>query len=160
MTLACALAPCARAGAANLDVRPLSVDFGMVTAHTPTDPATITVHNLGPDAVVLADATADVADIAVDNRKLKKDLAPDETTTFSVTFTPPTTGQHAGHVFVNLGGDLTAADVPVTVTGVTPTGIIVRQMGGCSLGAPLPSSSRWLAVAVVALAIGLVRRRR
>ncbi len=102
--------------------------------------------NLGAAPIALAGVTSDSEDFVVDRTALKADLAPDETTTFTVTFVPGAAGTRSGYASVYRDG-VAAPVATIPLMGNAVRAPVRGVTGGCVVDdtAAAPSLARYFA---------------
>ena len=141
------------------DNAPGAFDFGSVNMGSSSTAQTFTIQNLGT-------ATADLTGLAVTSTNateftftapLVTTLAPNATTTFTVSFSPSAAGARTGVINlasndadenpfeINVGGtgtvcipNYTAANIPVSFSDISGTGTTVTGLGDDSLSGAIP----------------------
>ncbi len=142
-------------------VSPLTLDFGMVTAGSPSDPKLVTVKNTGSQPITIDKILSSDPQFTVDQTMTKLTLKPNEYTTFAVVFTPAdAVGAHA-----NITIALANSSKPIAQVSASGLGIPApeRNMPGgcsCSLASARPPLGAAALFALVLLPLAILRRRR
>ncbi len=134
-----------------------SLDFGPVMVGATSAPQTVTIANGGGVAVQLQAIMPPDPAFTVDQSATMMMLAPNQSTTFTVTFAPTAAQAYSGPIIITAMGHTK----PVATLGVTGSGVEKKPSGGgCTVG-HTPDGGRALTLgAALLLAALLLRRRR
>jgi hypothetical protein len=109
--------------AGNLTGSPTSFSFGNVQVGT-HQTQTETLKNSGGENLTISQATLTGAGFSYTGLSLPLTLAPNQSTTFGVAFTPPTAGAAHGTLSISVSGSSTTLDIALSGTGVLPATLI------------------------------------
>jgi hypothetical protein len=142
-----------------LAVAPPTLDFGMVTVGTPSDPLTVGMKNGGTSTLVLTSIGASNSAFIVDTSGIQMTLAAGASTTFQVHFVPPAVGPKSGAINITTRGG--TFSVTASGTGVAAP---APPHNGCSTARPstpsLPPALLALAGALLLAPLRRALRRR
>jgi len=105
--------------AGNLSPSPTSLSFGSVQVGT-SHPESETLKNSGGENLTISSAKATGAGFSYAGLSLPMTLAPNQSTTFSVSFAPQSGGSSNGSLSISISGSSTTVDIALSGTGVTP----------------------------------------
>ncbi|MGA8763550.1 MAG: choice-of-anchor D domain-containing protein [Candidatus Sulfotelmatobacter sp.] len=105
--------------AGNLTASPTSLSFGSVQVGS-TQSLNDTLKNSGNENLTIASATATGAGFRYTGLSLPMTLAPNQSTTFAVSFAPQSGGSSNGTLSLSVDGSSTSVDVALSGTGMTP----------------------------------------
>lgn len=105
--------------AGNLTTNPTSFSFGSVQVDASSQTQTETLTNTGGENLTITAATISTG-FSDTGLNLPLTLAPNQSTTFGVVFTPTAAGASNGTLSITIGGSATTVDVSVSGTGTVP----------------------------------------
>lgn len=109
----------------NLVDSPTSVSFGTVMVGQASSQA-LTITNTGGENVIVTAVSTNGAGVGLSGISTPLTLAPNQSSTFNVTFNPTSSGSVSGAVYLTNNGSTASVTIPVTGTGATaPTHQVV-----------------------------------
>jgi hypothetical protein len=105
--------------AGDLTTSPTSISFGNVLVGS-TSPQTETLKNTGGTDLTVAAATVSGTGFSYAGLSLPLILAPNQASTFGVSFAPTTAGASSGNLSLTVSGSTSSVDIALSGTGVTP----------------------------------------
>lgn len=105
--------------AGSLTENPTSFSFGSVQVGA-SQTQTETLKNSGAESLTISQVTAAGAGFSYTGLTLPLTLAPNQSSTFGVAFTPKTAGVVSGDLSITLSGSSNTLDIALSGTGVTP----------------------------------------
>jgi len=105
--------------AGDLTTSPTSISFGNVLVSN-TSPQTETLKNTGGTNLTVTAATVTGTGFSYAGLSLPLLLAPNQASTFGISFAPTTAGASSGNLSLTVSGSTTSVDIALSGTGVTP----------------------------------------
>lgn len=105
--------------AGDLTTNPTSISFGNVVVGG-TSPQTETLKNTGGTSLTVTAATVSGAGFSYAGLSLPLVLAPNQASTFSISFAPKAAGASSGDLSLTVSGSTSSVDIALSGTGVTP----------------------------------------
>ncbi|MCD4655992.1 MAG: choice-of-anchor D domain-containing protein [Planctomycetes bacterium] len=90
-------------GIQDIEVSPISYDFGQINVGETSSAQTFTIENMGSADLSISNVefiSGDISDFAIDDTQLINNLKPSESTTFDVTFTPTNNGNRSAVISI------------------------------------------------------------
>jgi hypothetical protein len=109
--------------AGSLITSPTSFTWGNVQVGT-AQPQTETLKNSGGQNLTISQATTTAAAFTYTGLSLPLTLAPNQSTTFAVVYTPTTAGASNGNLSLTVSGFSASVDIALSGTGIVPAALI------------------------------------
>jgi hypothetical protein len=122
---------------ANIEISPMSINFGNQNANTTSSPASVTLANTGSGNLVitaLAITGANASDFALAPRTLPMTISPEGVTTLSLTFTPTAGGAMSATLSITDNANGSPHAVTLSGTGVVTSAAISISPTSVSFG--------------------------